>query len=63
MTDTWQKLGDITARITDRLQPVKFEVSLQGSIAVALMAEATRTGIKPETLIAEAVRSYMGDAA
>lgn len=63
MTDTWQKLGDVTARIVDRLQPVNFEVRVEGSLAVALMAEATRTGNKPETIIAEAVRAYMGDAA
>lgn len=61
--DSWQKLGDITAKITDRLQPVKFEVALQGTLAVAVMVEATRSGNKPETLIAEAVRSYFGDAA
>lgn len=60
--DTWQKLGDITARIADRLQPVHFEVVIQGSLAVALMAEATKTGNKPETIIQEAVRAYMGGA-
>jgi hypothetical protein len=62
VTDTWQKLGDITARITDRLAPVTFTVPIQGSVAVALMAEAMKSGHKPETIIAEAVRSYMGDA-
>jgi hypothetical protein len=56
-------LADITARITDRLEPVTFEVALQGSLAVALMAEATKSGNRPETIIAEAVRAYMGDAA
>lgn len=61
--DNWQKLGDVAARITDRLQPVKFEVALQGSLAVALMVEAAKSGNKPETIIAEAVRAYMGDAA
>ena len=63
MTDTWQKLGDITARITNTLAPVPFTVELQGSLAVALRAEAIKSGNKPETLIAEAVRAYMGDAA
>lgn len=62
MTDTWQKLGDITARVTDRLEPATFEVALQGSLAVALFAEATKSGHKAETIIAEAVRAYMGDA-
>jgi hypothetical protein len=62
VTDTWQKLGDITARITDRLAPVTFTVPLQGSLAVTLIAEAMKTGNKPEVIIAEAVRAYMGDA-
>jgi hypothetical protein len=63
MTDNWQKLGDITARIVDKLAPVPFEVTLQGSLADALKKEAARAGRKPETIIAEAVRAYMGDAA
>jgi hypothetical protein len=62
MTKGWQKLGDITERIADHLAPVPFEVSLQGTLAVALYAEAMKSGIKPETLIAEAVRAYMGHA-
>jgi len=61
--DSWQKLGDVVARVTDRLAPVTFTVPLQGSLAVSLMAEAMKTGNKPETIIAEAVRAYMGDAA
>lgn len=61
--DTWQKLGDITARVTNRLAPVVFTVEINGPLAVALCAEAMKTGNKPETIIAEAVRSYMGDAA
>lgn len=61
--NSWTKLGEITARITDRLAPVVFTVPIQGSLAVALMAEAMKTGNKPETVIAEAVRAYMGDAA
>ena len=63
MTDTWQKLGDITARIMNTLAPVPFIVELQGSLAEALCAEAIKSGNKPETIIAEAVRAYMGDAA
>jgi len=63
VTDTWQKLGDIAARITNNLAPVPFTVKLQGSLAEALRAEAIKSGNKPETLIAEAVRAYMGDAA
>ena len=60
---SWQKLGDITARIVDELEPETFSVPLHGPLAAALRAEARKTGNKPETIIAEAVRSYMGDAA
>lgn len=63
MTDSWQKLGEVVARVTDRLAPVTFTVPLQGSLAVTLIAEAMKTGNKPETIIAEAVRAYMGDSA
>ena len=63
MTDSWQKLGDITKRITDRLDPVAFDVSLQGALAVELYAYSMKSGNKPETIIAEAVRVYLGDAA
>lgn len=59
----WQKLGDVTARIVDNLKPITFSVPLQGSLAAAVRAEAEKSGNKPETIIAEAVRSYMGDAA
>lgn len=61
--DSWQKLGDITVRIVDKLALVTFVVPLQGSLAAALEQEASKTGNKPETIIAEAVRAYMGDAA
>lgn len=61
MTDTWQKLGDITAKITDRLSPVTFHVPLHGPLAAALQEEASKAGTRPEVLIAEAVRCYMGE--
>lgn len=63
MVDTWQKLGDITAEITDKLSPIIFHVPLHGPLAAALKEEASKVGSKPETLIAEAVRAWMGDAA
>lgn len=63
MSDTWKRLGDITARIEGILPPVTFIVPLQGTLAVALYAEAMKTDNKPETIIAEALRAYMGDAA
>jgi predicted metallo-beta-lactamase superfamily hydrolase len=61
--DSWQKLGDVVARVTDRLAPVVFTVEVSGPVAVALLAEAMKSGNRPETIIAEAVRAYMGDAA
>lgn len=60
--DTWQPIGKIAARIVDRLKPETFSVPLQGSLAGAVRREAKKSGNKPETIIAEAVRSYMGDA-
>jgi hypothetical protein len=63
MTDTWQKLGDVNARIIDRLAPVGFHLVLQGPLAAAVKKEANKAGRSPETIIAEAVRSYFGDAA
>lgn len=63
MTDNWQSLGSITARIVDRLKPETYEVTLHHSLAAAVEMEAAKSGCKPETLIAEAVRHYMGDAA
>jgi hypothetical protein len=63
MADTWQKLSDINRRIVDHLKPVTFIVPLQGTLAVAVCAEAMKLGNKPETIIAEAVRAYVGDIA
>lgn len=63
MTDHWQRLDDITKRVTGRLAPVVFTVPIDGPVAVALYDEAGRTDNKVETIIAEAVRAYMGDAA
>lgn len=63
MTDNWQSLGSITARIVDKLAPVPFEVTLHHSLAEAVRLEAAKSGNRPETIIAEAVRFYLGDAA
>ena len=63
MTDSWQKLGDITAPIIKKLAPVTFSVDLNGPLAEAVRREAKRLGNKEATIIAEAVRSYLGDAA
>ena len=60
---TFQSIGDVTTRLVDKLKPVSFEVEMQGSLAAALRRYAAMAGKKPETIIAEAVRSYMGDAA
>lgn len=61
--DSWQKLGDVVARVTNRLAPVVFTVEVSGPVAVALYAEAMKGGNKPETIINEALRAYLGDAA
>lgn len=63
MQDNWKSLGSITARIAGKIAPVTYEVPLDGTLAVRLSAYAIKEGVKPETIIAEAVRSYMGDAA
>ena len=56
------KLREVLAKIENKLAPVTFILPLQGSLAVAVYAEAMRTNINAETLIAEAVRAYLGDA-
>lgn len=61
-SDRWQKIGDVVDRITGRIAPVMFIVHLDGALAVSVMAEAMRSGNKPETIIAESVRAYLGDA-
>lgn len=60
---TFQRLGEITRRITNRLAPVTYEVPLSGPLAVRLNFYAIEEGQRPETIIAEAVRAYIGDAA
>ncbi len=60
---SFERLGEVTRRITNRLAPVTYEVPLAGPLAVHLCAVATKEGQKPETIIAEAVRAYLGDAA
>jgi len=60
---SFERLGDITRRITDRLAPVTYIVPINGPLAVKLSAYAIEEGQKPETIIAEAVRSYLGEAA
>lgn len=64
MTDNWQSIGDVASRIVERLRPTEtFSVPLQGTLADAVRLEAAKSGNKPETIIAEAVRFYVGDAA
>jgi hypothetical protein len=63
VSDNWKRLDEITKRITGRLAPVIFIVPIDGPLAVALYDHAGKTGNKAETIIAEAVRAYMGDAA
>ncbi len=63
MTDTFEKLSDTTKRVVDRLQPVIFEVPINGPLAEAIKQHANEAGVNPETIIVESVRAYMGDAA
>jgi hypothetical protein len=62
LSDSWQKLGDVAAKVVTRLYPQCFSIVLQGDLAAAVKKEAERTGTHPETIIAECVRSYLGAA-
>lgn len=55
------KLKSVLDRI-ENLAPVTFIVPLQGSLAVHLYSYAMDNHINPETVIAEALRAYLGDA-
>jgi hypothetical protein len=54
-------LDALLERIPD-LAPVTYIVRLQGTLAVSLECYAMDEGIHAETIIAEAVRAYLGDA-
>lgn len=56
-----QRIKEILARTEGRLAPVIIPVPVNGAVAVALYAEAMRTGWQAETLINEALRVYLGD--
>lgn len=56
----WQTLGGAAARVVNRLYPQGFSIVLQGELAAAVKKEAARTGTTSETVIAEAVRAYVG---
>jgi hypothetical protein len=55
------RLKSILDRI-DHLAPVIFMVPVQGTLAVHLSSYALENHITPETVIAEALRAYLGDA-
>jgi hypothetical protein len=63
MSDSFQSIGSIAARLLDRLKPVTYAVPLDPSLANVLARYALEQGKKPETIIAEATRAYLGDAA
>ena len=63
MDDNWKPIGGVMRDMLNRLAPVWYEVPLQPSLATALDKYAAKEGKKPETIIAEATRSYLGDAA
>jgi hypothetical protein len=56
-----ENLDKVLTRIP-RLAPVMYIVNVQGTLAVALERYAMDQGVNAETIIAEALRSYMGDA-
>lgn len=60
---SFERLGEVTRRITNRLAPVVYDVPISGPLAARLDAYAEEQKAKPETIIAEALRSYLGDAA
>lgn len=55
-----KRLESTLARIP-RLAPVTYYVPLQGTLAVALERYAMDEGVHAETIIAEAIRSYLGE--
>lgn len=51
-----------TLERVEHLAPVTFIVPVQGSLAVHLFSYAMQNKVKPETIVAEALRAYLGDA-
>jgi hypothetical protein len=62
IVDKPANLAGVLERVEDKLAPVQFIVPLQGSLAVALFSYAMQSGVQPETIMAEALRAYLGDA-
>ena len=54
------RLNEVIERAKD-LAPVTMVVPLNGPLAVALYRYAMEQGVKAETIIAEAVRAYLGE--
>jgi hypothetical protein len=55
-----KELRKILDRIP-KLAPITFIVPIHGTLAVHLMAYAHAEHVKPEVVIAEALRVYLGD--
>lgn len=55
-----KRLESTLARIP-KLAPVTYMVSVQGTVAVALERYAMDQGVRSDTVIAEALRAYLGD--
>ena len=55
------RLKEVLGRVS-HLAPVTFIVPIHGALAVHLCRYAMDSDVNPETIIAEAVRVYMGDA-
>ncbi len=56
-----ENLDKVLTRIP-RLADVTYYVPLQGTLAVALERYAMDEGVHAETIIAEAIRAYLGGA-
>lgn len=64
MTDAWKPLGEVAKTIVQKIgEPTWFEVPLAPELTDALTAYSKRVGQKPETIIAEATRAYLGAGA
>jgi hypothetical protein len=61
MSEHNPRLKEVLGRV-NHLAPVTFFVEVNGPLAVALCGYAMACNVSPETIIAEAVRVYLGDA-
>ena len=57
----WKPIGTVMKTIVQKIgEPTWFEVPLAPELSMALTDYAKRVNQKPETIIAEATRKYLG---